>query len=213
MNSILETLLNIPERGLAVFKCEATKEFYIIHSNNLSHELIKHIKLIKDKTHGCIRLIELFTSAENISLTFIEASHNSSEAEVNGMYSFYSGEYRNEGYTDLRGSYSAGKYKLVVVGDDDFRAIGRQGTFNKLAYVYAMSRRYAKTVLGVFYTMKEAREYADSIHPDKSTILIPKVHNNYLTNLYYEMKHTTHIRPVKFKRGRPEGSKTKKKAL
>ena len=147
----IQTLLKLPNKGIAAFLNERDRKVYIIHSDNLIDALLKNLMMIKQGTHSCTPLIEDQDVLEFIFLESVE------DRQLQKMrFIDWVDHYKKLDYSLYR-NYLPVTYKAKL------------GYSNNLKFIEVRlyNRRYEWFVVGVFSTMKDAGSWMNENYPNE----------------------------------------------
>jgi len=164
----LQTLIKLPESGVAAFVNHSDRLVYLFHSTCLVEAVARHVKSIVQGLHSSVRL-----GIDRNKLTFelLESESNSFALPVRIRY--WRDLYLAKGY-GLYKPINAAKYRLRI--DYDHKA-------NVL--VTAINSRHSEYVIGVFRNLGLAHQWVNNTFKDREYI-VPQYANNALTKSYLD---------------------------
>ena len=144
----VQSLLDLPESGIAGFFNETDRKVYLVYSEALMDALMRNLRQLKDGTHSCKNLI-----ADKGKLEFKVIETNCSNLKHD--YMKWSEEYKRLGYTLYR-NFTPIRLYAKMAYSKDLRSIE----------VRIYNKRYEWFVVGVFSTAKEADEWMKQTYPE-----------------------------------------------
>lgn len=146
----IDTLLNLPDSGIAGFFNETDRKVYLLHSEALLDALVRNVRLIKGNGHSCK---ELIADSDKLEFRVIETITNKEDLKL--KYMNWVEELKRQGYSMYR-NYTPIRLYAKAAYSKDLKSIE----------VRIYNKRYEWFVVGVFNTAKEADEWMRQTYPE-----------------------------------------------
>ncbi len=163
----LNSLITLPESGVAAFVNEADRRVFLFHSSFLLEAVCRHVKAIRFDTIGSV---DLHNDRNKLSFTLLEEVSNPIALPVRLRY--WRDQFVAKGY-ELYKPINGVKYRLRV----DY-------TLESQVVVTAVSsRRVDKYIIGVFRNLGLAHQWINNTFKDRNYI-VPEYAANALTEAW-----------------------------
>ena len=145
----LNTLLDLPDSGIAGFFNEDDRKVYLFYSEALLDALVRNVRQLKDGSHTCK---ELVSDKGKLEFRIIETQYSNLKHE----YMRWSEEYKRKGYELYRKDYIPIRLYAKMAYSKNLKNIE----------VRIYNKRYEWFVVGVFSSAKEATEWMKQTYPE-----------------------------------------------
>lgn len=146
----IDTLLDLPDSGIAGFFNEEDRKVYLIHSTSLMDALVRNVRMLRDESHSCKNLV-----ADKNKLEFRIIETYTGEEDLRLRYMNWVEDLKRQGYSMYRNYTPIHLYAKTAYSKN-----------LKQIEVRIYNKRYEWFVVGVFNTAKEADEWMTQTYPE-----------------------------------------------